>query len=250
MREMGEGRRTSWSAWKFRLAQGAVIAAGLVPLAILIWDGLHDRLSANPIEKITHRTGLWTLGLLLATLAITPLRRLTGINELIRFRRTIGLLAFGYVCLHFLTYLVLDQFFDWHTIVEDIAKRPYILAGFTSFCLLIPLAWTSTTGWIRRLGGKRWNALHRLIYVAGAGGVLHYLWLVKGEQVKPVYFALVLVGLLGLRMKGGGRRWKSVEGLPSQANPAAEQDAGKLLRPVPAPARSGELLAPVAERQV
>lgn len=245
MREMGEGRRTSWSAWKFRLAQGALIAAGLVPLAILIWDGLHDNLSANPIEKITHRTGLWTLGLLLVTLAITPLRRLTGINELIQFRRTIGLLAFGYVCLHFLTYLVLDQFFDWHTIVEDIAKRPYILAGFTSFCLLIPLAWTSTTGWIRRLGGKRWNALHRLIYVAGAGGVLHYLWLVKGEQVKPVYFALALVGLLTLRVRVA-RRARSA----TQANPAAEQDAGKLLRPVPAPARSGELLAPIAERQV
>ena len=198
--ERGAGSGSSRRTWKFPLAQVALVAAGLIPLAVLVWDGLHDNLSANPIEKITHRTGLWTLGLLLGALAITPLRRLTGINELIRFRRTLGLLAFSYVCLHFLTYIVLDQFFDWSAIVEDIAKRPYILAGFTSFLLLLPLAVTSTKGWIRRLGGRKWNALHRLIYVAGAGGTLHFLWLVKGEQVKPVYFGLVLVALLGLRV--------------------------------------------------
>lgn len=208
------------------LFHACLVAAGLIPLAILIWDGLHDRLSANPIEKITHRTGLWTLGLILTTLAITPLRRLTGRNDLIRFRRTIGLLAFGYVCLHFLTYLVLDQFFDWRAIGEDIAKRPYILAGFTSFLLLIPLALTSTTWSIRRLGGKRWNTLHRMIYVAAAGGVLHYLWLVKGEQVKPVYFALVLVGLLVLRVR-------PVRATPR--SPGAPAAGDRLPPPLPAP---------------
>ena len=181
------------------ILQVAVVFAGLIPLAVLVWDGLHDNLTANPIENVTHRTGIWTLGLLLGALAITPLRRLTGRNELIRFRRTIGLLAFSYACLHFLTYIVADQFFDWTAIAEDIAKRPYILAGFTSFLLLIPLALTSTKNSIRRLGGKRWNALHRLIYVAAAGGVLHFLWLVKGEQLLPVYFGLALVALLGAR---------------------------------------------------
>jgi len=222
MRERGKGDGGRVAA------QAALIVVGLIPLAVLVWDGLHDRLSANPIEKITHRTGLWTLGLLLTTLAITPLRRLTGWNGVIRFRRTVGLLAFGYVCLHFLTYLVLDQFFDWRTIVEDIAKRPYILAGFTSFLLLIPLALTSTRRSIKRLGGKRWNTLHRLIYVAGAGGVLHYLWLVKGEQVKPVYFGLALVGLLLVRVK-------TTKPLRSPYAPAA---ADPLPSPLPGPTPS------------
>ncbi len=182
------------------IPQLLVVTAGLIPLGVLIRDGLHDDLTANPIENVTHRTGIWTLGLLLGALAITPLRRLTGRNDLIRFRRTIGLLAFSYACLHFLTYIVADQFFDWAAIGEDIAKRPYILAGFTSFLLLIPLALTSTKNSIRRLGGRRWNALHRLIYVAAAGGVLHFLWLVKGEQLLPVYFGLALIVLLVARV--------------------------------------------------
>lgn len=228
----GRGTRDRGRVW----AHVGLVAIGLIPLAVLVWDGLHNRLSANPIEKITHRTGLWTLGLLLVTLAITPLRRLTGWNGIIRYRRTLGLLAFGYVCLHFLTYLVLDQFFDWRTIAEDIAKRPYILAGFTSFLLLIPLALTSTKRSIQRLGGRRWNALHRLIYVAGAGGVLHYLWLVKGEQVKPVYFGLTLVGLLTLRVlveRRGNRRATTPPPLPYA--PAA---AGPLPSPLPGPTPS------------
>ena len=141
---------------------------------------------------------------------MTPLRRLTGWNELVRFRRTIGLLAFTYVCVHFLTYTILDQglFLQGlvlEYLVEDVAKRPYITVGFTAFLLLIPLAVTSTRGWIRRLGGKRWNALHRLIYVAGALGVLHYLWLVKGDQVTPVWYAGILVALLVARVFYGRR---------------------------------------------
>lgn len=180
--------------------------AGLVPLAWLVADGLGGHLGANPIEEITHRTGDWTLRFLLATLAVTPLRRLTGWNALIRFRRTLGLLTFGYVSVHLLTYVVLDQGFPiqgfaLQYVWEDVMKRPYITVGFTGFLLLLPLALTSTKGWIRRLGGRRWNALHRLVYVAGAAGVLHYLWLVKGEQLAPVYYAAVLVLLLALRVR-------------------------------------------------
>jgi sulfoxide reductase heme-binding subunit YedZ len=135
---------------------------------------------------------------------VTPLRRLTGWNGLIRYRRTIGLLAFTYVCLHFLTYLVLDQGFPLQGfaiayVVEDIAKRPYITVGFTAFLLLIPIAWTSTKGWVRRLG-RRWTTLHQLVYVAAALGVLHYLWLIKGDRPTAVYYGLVLVGLLVARV--------------------------------------------------
>lgn len=172
---------------------------------MLAFDYFRGRLSANPIEDITHRTGDWTLYLLLTTLAVTPLRRLTTWGVLVRLRRTIGLLAFGYATLHMLTYVVLDQgvFLESGVlkyIVEDIRKRPYITVGVSAFCLLLPLALTSTKGWVRRLGGKRWNALHRLIYVAGALAVLHYLWLVKGEQWRPVWFALLLVLLLLTRV--------------------------------------------------
>ena len=189
--------------WSVKLTHAIIVVAALVPAALIAWDALHDNLGANPIEEITHRTGDWTIRLLLGTLAVSPLRRLTGWN-IIRYRRTLGLLAFTYVCLHFLTYLVIDQGFPIQGfairyVVEDIAKRPYITVGFTAFLLLIPLAWTSTKGWIRRLG-KKWKALHQLIYIAAALGVLHYLWLVKGDRPTPVVYALVLVGLLVLRV--------------------------------------------------
>lgn len=197
------------------LWQVLVVALGLIPAAVLLADGLSGRLSANPIEDITHRTGEWTLYLLLTTLAVTPLRRLTKWNGVIRFRRTIGLLAFGYASVHLLTYAVLDQglFLQGQVLkylTDDVMKRPYITVGFGTFLLLLPLALTSTKGWVRRLGGKRWNALHRLIYVAGAGGVLHYLWLVKGEQVRPIYFALILVGLLVARLVAARRQSAAV----------------------------------------
>lgn len=183
-----------------RAAQTVLVAAALVPLALLATAALHGRLGANPIETIEHRTGDWTLRFLLAALAVTPLRRLTGWNALIRFRRTLGLIAYSYACIHFLAYVGLDEGLDLPSIADDIVKRPYVTVGFTALCLLTPLALTSTAGWIRRLGGKRWNALHRLIYVAGAAAILHYLWEVKGDQVTPIYYALALVVLLGLRV--------------------------------------------------
>lgn len=202
-RGKGEGGRVD-RPWNGRIAQAAVVTAALVPAALIVADLLADRLGANPIEEITHRTGDWTIRLLLGALAVTPLRRLTGWNGIIRFRRTIGLLAFGYASLHFLTWVVLDQglFLQGDAlgyVLEDVAKRPYITVGFTAFVLLVPLAVTSTRGWVRRLG-RRWTALHRLVYVVAALGTLHYLWLVKGEQVTPVWYALVLVVLLASRV--------------------------------------------------
>ena len=177
---------------------GFVLAA--VPAVLLLWDALGDRLGANPIEEVTHRTGTWGITFLMITLAVTPVRRLLGIPALIGLRRMLGLWAFFYLSLHFLTYIVLDQFFAWSAIVEDIAKRPYITVGFASFVLLVPLALTSTKGMVRRLGAKCWQALHRMIYVAAAGGVLHFLWQVKVVEVRPVIYGLVLVVLLGLRV--------------------------------------------------
>jgi len=176
------------------------VAAALVPLALLAAAALRGGLGANPIETIEHRTGDWTLRFLLAALAVTPLRRLSGWNGVIRFRRTVGLIAYGYACIHFLAYVGLDEGLDLPSIADDILKRPYVTVGFTALCLLTPLALTSTAGSIRRLGGKRWNALHRLIYVAGAAAILHYLWQVKGEQMTPIYYAVALLGLLAARL--------------------------------------------------
>jgi sulfoxide reductase heme-binding subunit YedZ len=172
-----------------------VFAACLVPLARLGLGALQGNLGANPIERITHQTGDWTLILLLVTLAVTPLRRITSINELIAFRRMLGLFAFFYGTLHFLTYIWLDKFFDMHEIVKDVYKRPFITAGFTGFVLMIPLAITSTKGWIRRLG-KKWQMLHRLIYASAIAGVVHYIWLVKKDVRKPLIYAFLLAILL------------------------------------------------------
>jgi methionine sulfoxide reductase heme-binding subunit len=171
----------------------------LIPLGVLGWDAYTQDLGANPIEKITHTTGDWTLSLLLVTLSVTPLRKLLGIPALIKFRRMLGLFAFFYACLHFTTYIWLDKFFNLHEMLADVAKRKFITLGFTAFVLLIPLAATSTTGWIRRLGGKRWQALHRLIYVSAIAGVIHYLWLVKADIRKPLEYGAVLAVLLGYR---------------------------------------------------
>lgn len=182
-----------------RLLKVAVWIAGLAPLAWLIVRFLTDDLGANPIEEITHRTGDWSLRILLAALAVTPIRRLTGWNPVIQVRRLVGLLAFFWVCLHFLTYIVLDQFFGWSFIVEDVLDRPYITAGFTAFVLLIPLAVTSTKGWIRRLG-RRWTRLHRLVYVAGVLGVVHYLWITRADDRAPMIYGAVLLVLLAARL--------------------------------------------------
>ena len=171
----------------------------LVPLFRLGWLAMSDGLGANPIEVITRSTGTWTLTFLLITISITPLRRLTGMHWLAGVRRMLGLYAFFYACLHFATYIWLDQFFDWSAVVKDIIKRPFITAGFFSFLLLWPLALTSTHGMIRRLGGRRWQLLHRLVYVIAIGGVVHYLWLVKKDLTQPLIYAALLGLLLGYR---------------------------------------------------
>jgi sulfoxide reductase heme-binding subunit YedZ len=180
--------------------KAAVFAACLIPLALLVWRGFTGGLGANPIEYITRSTGWWTLTFLLITLLVTPVRRLTGLNWLLRLRRMLGLFAFFHVCLHFTTYLWLDQFFDWMSIVKDIAKRPFITVGFTAFVLLIPLAATSTNGMVKRLGARRWQLLHRLVYAIPVLGVVHYWWLVKKDITEPVIFALLLTVLLGARL--------------------------------------------------
>ena len=177
-----------------------VFLACLGPLARLACKAYNQALGANPIEVITHSTGDWTLIFLLVTLAITPIRKLTGQLWLIRYRRMFGLFAFFYVVLHFLTYIWLDKFFDVHEMLADIAKRKFITVGFTGFLLLIPLAITSTAGWIRRLGGKRWQRLHQLIYVSATVGVIHYWWLVKKDIHKPLEYAAVLGALLAYRL--------------------------------------------------
>ena len=177
-----------------------VFLACLLPLARLGWKGYMGLLGANPIEVITHSTGDWTLIFLLITLAITPLRKLTGQHWLIRYRRMFGLFAFFYVSLHFVTYIWLDKSFDVHEMLVDIAKRKFITVGFTGFLLLIPLALTSTKNSIRRLGGKRWQLLHRLIYVSAVCGVIHYLWLVKADIRKPLQYGMILTVLLGYRL--------------------------------------------------
>lgn len=176
-----------------------VFGAALVPALLLVRRAMTDDLGANPIEEITHQTGLWTLRFLLITLAVTPLRRLTGWHAVIRLRRMLGLFAFFYVCLHFLTYMVLDHFFNFDAIVADIAKRPYVTVGFTGFVLLIPLALTSTAGMVRRLG-RKWQRLHQLIYIAAFCGVLHYLWLVKADLRDPRFYSVTLAVLLGVRV--------------------------------------------------
>ena len=182
-----------------RAVKPVVFAACLIPLGQLLYKGWTDDLTANPIEFITHFTGDWVLIFLLATLSITPLRKLSGWNGLIKFRRMLGLFAFFYAGLHFATYMVLDHFFDFQAIGKDILKRPYVTAGFTGLVLMVPLAITSTAGMIRRLG-KRWQQLHRLVYVAAIAGVIHFYWLVKADIRRPLQYATVLALLLGYRL--------------------------------------------------
>ena len=181
---------------RFKLA---VFLACLFPFGQLLYYGFTDDLTANPIEYITRFTGSWALIMLLASLSVTPLRRILGWNELIKFRRMLGLFAFFYLLLHFSTYLVLDHFFDFPAIVKDIIKRPYVTAGFTAFVLLIPLALTSTAAMIRRLG-RRWQQLHRLVYVAAIAAVIHFYWLVKADIRRPVQYGAILALLLGYRL--------------------------------------------------
>ena len=195
-----------------------VFLACLIPLGLLGWKAYSGGLGANPIEVITHATGDWTLRFLLITLAITPIRKLTGRLWLIRYRRMFGLFAFFYGTLHFLTYIWLDKFFDLHEMLHDVAKRLFITVGFAGFVLLIPLALTSTTGWIRRLGGKRWQALHRLIYLSAVLGVIHYYWLVKSAVLRPLTYGAIVAVLLLARfvswLLDRGRRVPAVRVAP------------------------------------
>jgi sulfoxide reductase heme-binding subunit YedZ len=176
----------------------ALFGACLVPFAELLYRGYAGDLGANPIETITRFTGSWALIILLASLSVTPLRRMTGWNELIKFRRMLGLFAFFYAALHFSTYMVLDLYFDFPAIAKDVLRRPYITVGFAALVLMMPLAVTSSAGMIRRLG-KRWQQLHRLVYVSASLGVLHFYWKVKADTREPLLFAAILLVLFLLR---------------------------------------------------
>jgi len=178
--------------------QAAAVSVGLLPIAGVSVRAMLGSLGANPIEEITHVTGEWTLRWLLVSLSITPLRRLGGFPRIAPLRRTFGLLAFFYSCLHFLTWLALDHFFDWPEIFEDILERRFVTVGFLGFSMMLPLAVTSTKAMMRRLG-RRWNTLHRLAYTAAICGVLHYIWLVKADLAAPLAHAAVLATLLGYR---------------------------------------------------
>ena len=172
----------------------------LVPLGVLIWEAFTGGLGSNPTQFLEHATGDWTLRFVAITLSITPLRKILRQPQLIRFRRMLGLFAFFYGCCHFSVYLTFDQVFDLHGIWADVLKRRYITVGFTGFVLMIPLALTSTAGWIRRMGGRRWAMLHRAIYLTAIAGVIHYLWLVKSDIHLPLEYAAVMAILLGWRI--------------------------------------------------
>jgi sulfoxide reductase heme-binding subunit YedZ len=172
----------------------------LVPLALMAWDGYQGRLGANPVEFLTRTTGMLTLVFLLISLAVTPLRKITSRQWLIQFRRMLGLYAFFYGFLHLLTYIWFDRTFNLKSTAQDIYARPFIAVGMLSFFLMIPLAITSTKGWIKRLGGKRWARLHKLVYISAIGGVVHFWMLVKSDTRLPIRFAFVLAIMLGSRI--------------------------------------------------
>jgi methionine sulfoxide reductase heme-binding subunit len=176
-----------------------LFAAAWIPAALLAWKAWTGGLGVNPIETVTRETGTWTLRFLMATLAVTPVRRLTGWNDAIRYRRMLGLFAFFYGSLHLATWIGLDLFFAWSLVVADVMKRPYVTVGMAGFLLMVPLALTSTAGMIRRLGGRRWRLLHRLVYLSAAAGVIHYLWLVKADTARPLRYAAILAVLMALR---------------------------------------------------
>jgi methionine sulfoxide reductase heme-binding subunit len=185
---------------QFSAIKATLFAACLLPLASLAYGLLSDSLGANPIEALTRGLGDWTLRFLLLTLLVTPLRRYSGLSWLLRLRRMLGLYVFFYALLHFLSYVWLDQFFDWPAIIKDIVKRPFITVGFASFLLLIPLAATSSNAMIRRLGGRLWQNLHRAVYAIALFAVLHFWWMVKQDITQPAIYAVLLALLLGVRI--------------------------------------------------
>jgi sulfoxide reductase heme-binding subunit YedZ len=182
-------------------AKVLVFLLALSPFLNLVWESFEGKLGPNPVEYLQHTTGDWTIRFLVLTLAVTPFRKTFSLPELIRFRRMLGLFAFFYLCQHFLTYLGPDQSFSLSGMLKDVVKRPFITVGFAAFLLLVPLAVTSTRGWIRRLGGQRWQQLHRLIYVAAVLGVIHYWWLVKSDVRRPLFYGVLVVLLLFWRVR-------------------------------------------------
>ena len=189
--------RTRFLKW---VVKPTVFLLCFLPLPLLTWNFFAGNLSFNPVEDITHTTGRWALRFLLATLAISPVRRITGFKELIRFRRMLGLFAFFYAVAHFTIYIWLDHFFDMVAVFADIPERPFITAGFTAFVIMIPLAITSTKKWIVRLGGRRWRLIHQLIYVSVIAGVLHYLWIGKVIELAPAGYVGSFAILMGFRL--------------------------------------------------
>ena len=206
--------KTTSRQWTTRIKRIKPIVFVLcgIPAGLLVFDIFTGNISADPIEDLTRVTGVWGLRLILLTLAITPLRQITGINQLILLRRMLGVYAFFYIVLHFLTWFVVDNFFDFQRIIEDIIERYYILFGSLAFLMMIPLAITSTNGMVRRLGGKRWTKLHKLVYILSILGVLHFYLQVKADITEPVIYAVILAVLLGYRV------WKSRQ--PASNKPA------------------------------
>jgi sulfoxide reductase heme-binding subunit YedZ len=220
------------------ILKAAVWAVCLFPLALLLSQFWTDDLGANPIDHVTRTLGVWTLRLLLASLAMTPLRLLFGISWPITLRRLLGLFAFSYVCLHFSVWIVLDHFFDWEQLLADILERPFITVGVLALTLLVPLAATSTAGMVKRLGAVAWKRLHRLVYVAAVLGVLHFLWLAKKGRIDPFVYAGILAILLGIRLWDWARRAarKRGDGLRARTTMAAagsSRPAGRLERSSP-----------------
>ena len=199
------------SHWETRILKPLVFLLALIPVGLLVWRAMAGELSANPIKDITEETGIWTLRFILFTLAITPLRKISGWAPLARFRRMIGLFAFFYGSLHFVTYISLDQSFALDEILRDVAKRPFVTVGFAAFVMMIPLALTSLNRIAQWMGGKKWRLLHRLVYFTALGGVIHYLWLVKADTRRPVMYGGVLAVLLGYRLWEYFRSWRVTE---------------------------------------
>ena len=196
----------SFSLWPQRGDKPILFFVCLIPLAVILYDTFTNGLGANPVEALSHRTGAWTLRFLFITLMITPLRKQFGWSRLVPLRRMLGLYAFFFACLHLFVYLVLDRSMLLSEIIVDIGKRPYITIGFAVFLMLLPMAATSTNGMIRRLGGRRWKRLHRLVYPAAIGAVIHFFWLVKSDITEPFIYSVILAGLLVYRLPRTGKK--------------------------------------------
>jgi sulfoxide reductase heme-binding subunit YedZ len=209
-------------SWEKRILKPAVFLLSLAPMAVLLWRAASGTFGANPIEDITEETGIWTLRFLVITLSVTPLCTITGWSPAGSFRRMFGLFAFFYGFLHFSTYLALDQFFAFHEILRDVAKRPFITVGFASFILMIPLALTSPHRVVRWMGGKRWRLLHRTVYAVALGGVIHYLWLVKADTSRPLRYGVILAMLFLFRLWTYLSSKRRAAGSANRSGPRAE----------------------------